>query len=228
MSNDKPYIKLTKTEQLILNSYKKMILSLGEYLGDGYEIILHSLENLQHSVIENVNGHYSGRKNGAPIPDLALSMLSQIKEEPSQPAVCYMNHSKRGVPLRSCTIPITGEGERIIGLICINFYTDIPLSSLLAKFYPEMPDSFTESTSATENFADNTDELIENVLYKIQHQVLNDITISVQNKNKEIITQLYQRGIFNIKDAVLKVASLLEISKNTVYMHLRNLKEKEK
>ena len=205
-----------------------MILSLGEYLGDGYEIILHSLENLQHSVIENVNGHYSGRKNGAPITDLALSMLSQIKEEPSQPAVCYMNHSKRGVPLRSCTIPITGEGERIIGLICINFYTDIPLSSLLAKFYPEMPDSFTESTSATENFADNTDELIENVLYKIQHQVLNDITISVQNKNKEIITQLYQRGIFNIKDAVLKVASLLEISKNTVYMHLRNLKEKEK
>ena len=190
MSNDKPYIKLTKTEQLILNSYKKMILSLGEYLGDGYEIILHSLENLQHSVIENVNGHYSGRKNGAPITDLALSMLSQIKEEPSQPAVCYMNHSKRGVPLRSCTIPITGEGERIIGLICINFYTDIPLSSLLAKFYPEMPDSFTESTSATENFADNTDELIENVLYKIQHQVLNDITISVQNKNKEIITQL--------------------------------------
>lgn len=228
MSNDKPYIKLTKTEQLILNSYKKMILSLGEYLGDGYEIILHSLENLQHSVIENVNGHYSGRKNGAPITDLALSMLSQIKEEPSQPAVCYMNHSKRGVSLRSCTIPITGEGERIIGLICINFYTDIPLSSLLAKFYPEMPDSFTESTSATENFADNTDELIENVLYKIQHQVLNDITISVQNKNKEIITQLYQRGIFNIKDAVLKVASLLEISKNTVYMHLRNLKEKEK
>ena len=225
MSNDKPYIKLTKTEQLILNSYKKMILSLGEYLGDGYEIILHSLENLQHSVIENVNGHYSGRKNGAPITDLALSMLSQIKEEPSQPAVCYMNHSKRGVPLRSCTIPITGEGERIIGLICINFYTDIPLSSLLAKFYPEMPDSFTESTSATENFADNTDELIENVLYKIQHQVLNDITISVQNKNKEIITQLYQRGIFNIKDAVLKVASLLEISKNTVYLHLRNMEK---
>ena len=42
MSNDKPYIKLTKTEQLILNSYKKMIVSLGEYLGEGYEIILHS------------------------------------------------------------------------------------------------------------------------------------------------------------------------------------------
>ena len=72
-----------------------MIVSLGEYLGEGYEIILHSLENLQHSVIENVNGHYSGRKNGAPITDLALSMLCQLKEEPSQSAVCYMNRSKK-------------------------------------------------------------------------------------------------------------------------------------
>lgn len=228
MSNDKPYIKLTKTEQLILNSYKKMIVSLGEYLGEGYEIILHSLENLQHSVIENINGHYSGRKNGAPITDLALSMLSQLKEEPSQPAVCYMNHSKKGVPLRSCTIPIAGEKERIIGLICINFYTDVPLSSLLAKFYPEASAGLSSNNTATENFADNTDELIENVLYKIQHQVLNDFSVSPQNKNKEIITQLYQRGIFNIKDAVLKVASLLGISKNTVYMHIRNLKEPEK
>lgn len=228
MPNDKPYIKLTKTEHLILNSYKKMILSLGEYLGEGYEIILHSLENLQHSVIENVNGHYSGRKNGAPITDLALSMLSQLREEPSQSAVCYMNHSKKGVPLRSCTIPITGEKERIIGLICINFYTDVPLSSLLAKFYPQTLNSLSVNDSATENFADNTDELIENVLYKIQHQVLNDFAVSPQNKNKEIIAQLYQRGIFNIKDAVIKVASLLEISKNTVYMHLRNLKDQEK
>lgn len=228
MSNDKSYIKLTKAEQLILNSYKKMIVSLGEYLGEGYEIILHSLENLQHSVIENVNGYYSGRKNGAPITDLALSMLSQLKEAPSQPAVCYMNHSKKGVPLRSCTIPITGEDERIIGLICINFYTDVPLSSLLANFYPEASTILSADDSATENFADNTDELIENVLYKIQHQVLNDLAVSPQNKNKEIITQLYQRGIFNIKDSVLKVASLLGISKNTVYMHIRNLKEQEK
>lgn len=227
MSNDKPYIKLTKTEQLILSSYKKMIVSLGEYLGDGYEIILHSLENLQHSVIENVNGHYSGRKNGAPITDLALSMLCQLKEEPSQSAVCYMNHSKKGIPLRSCTIPITGEKDRIIGLICINFYTDIPISSLLAKFYPETAIGLSSNDSATENFADNTDELIENVLYKIQHQVMTDFSVSPQNKNKEIITQLYQRGIFNIKDAVLKVASLLGISKNTVYLHIRNLKEQE-
>ena len=49
--------------------------------------------------------------------------------------------------------------------------------------------------------------------------------ITAINKNKEIIIRLEEKGIFNIKDAVVKVAKQLEISKNTVYMHLRNLKK---
>ena len=47
MTNDKPYLVLTATDKAILASYAAMVPNLGEYLGDGYEIILHSLENLQ-------------------------------------------------------------------------------------------------------------------------------------------------------------------------------------
>ena len=46
---------------------------------EGYEVILHNLESLEHSVMQIVNGHHSGRKIGAPITDLALGMLSQIE-----------------------------------------------------------------------------------------------------------------------------------------------------
>ena len=49
--------------------------------------------------------------------------------------------------------------------------------------------------------------------------------ISLTNKNKEIVIRLEEKGIFNIKDAVIKVAEQLEISKNTVYMHLRNIRK---
>ena len=64
-----------------------------------------------------------------------------------------------------------------------------------------------------------TDELIENVLGETKQRILNDSSISSQNKNKRIVEELYAKGIFNIKDAVIKVAGLLGISKNTVYMH---------
>ena len=46
---------------------------------------------------------------------------------------------------------------------------------------------------------------------------------SHSNKNKEIIRKLYDKGIFQIKDSVPKIADELNISKNTVYLHLRNL-----
>ena len=43
-------------------------------------------------------------------------------------------------------------------------------------------------------------------------------------RNREIVGKLYASGIFNIKDAVIQVADCLNISKNTVYLHLRHCK----
>ena len=54
-----------------------------------------------------------------------------------------------------------------------------------------------------------------------------DSSISYSNKNKAIISQLYDRGIFQIKDSVPKIADELGISKNTVYLHLRKLQPQE-
>ncbi|MFR3728009.1 helix-turn-helix domain-containing protein [Lacrimispora sp.] len=75
-----------------------------------------------------------------------------------------------------------------------------------------------------ETFSENIDDLLESTLNEIRENIMNDPSISSANKNKEIIIALEQRGIFNIKDSVVKIANLLNISKNTVYLHLRNLK----
>lgn len=217
------YLKLTLVDKEILNSYMALVANLGSYLGEGYEIILHSLENLQHSVIKIVNGHYSGRSEGAPITDLALSMLTQIEKKQDRSAITYLNKSKSGRTLRSSTIPITGENDRIIGLLCINYYTEVSVYSILQKFNLVNPLA-DDNHEISETFAENADELIKSSLDTVRARVLNDPSISLQNKNKEIVIALYNKGIFNLKDSVVKVADLLQISKNTVYMHLRSLK----
>ena len=71
-------MKLTKSDKLILESYKTMIEGLAKYLPNSYELVLHSLENLEESVIAIYNGEHTGRKVGAPITDLALNLLEQI------------------------------------------------------------------------------------------------------------------------------------------------------
>jgi len=217
------YISLTATDKQILESYKIMIDGMAEYLGEGYEIILHSLQNLDRSVIKIINGHYTGREEGAPITDLALSMLSKIWESKEIKSLCYFTKDKAGVTLKSATIPIVGENDRIIGLLCINFHTEISFSKMLSAFIPTSDNA----TQIMENFTDNVDNLISTALEEARNKVLPNPKISAANKNKEIINNLYQKGIFNIKDSVLKISQLLNISKNTVYLHIRNLEEKD-
>ena len=55
-----------------------------------------------------------------------------------------------------------------------------------------------------ENFTNSIDELIEEKVEKIKIKIDNNEEISNNNKNKEIIKILYERGIFNIKDGVIK------------------------
>ena len=76
-----------------------------------------------------------------------------------------------------------------------------------------------------ETFSSSSTELAEQLVLQIQKEVMEDPEISLSNKNKEIIQRLYQKGVYNLKDAVSKTASLLNISKNTVYLHLRNMEQ---
>lgn len=212
-------VELTLIDQEVLNSYSNFINGLGQYLGTSCEIVLHSLDNYEHSIINILNGEHTGRKIGAPITDLALNMLDKLSET-NEDHITYFSTNKKGEPLKSATIAIHGEKNRIIGLMCINFYMNTPLSDILNSLIPDQ--SKKVQNVQTENFADNSDELITSMFDKAKEKVMEDASITSSNKNKMIVYLLDDYGIFNIKDAVIKVASLLNISKNTVYMHLRN------
>ncbi|MBQ5950568.1 MAG: PAS domain-containing protein [Lachnospiraceae bacterium] len=215
-------MKLTETDRQIFNSYKCMLDPLAEYLGPGYEIILHSLENYDKSAIKVINGHYSGRTEGAPLTDLALQLLDKFKSNPYDAhGITYYNKTISGVPIRSTTIPIRGENKRLIGLLCFNFHMDLPISSLLEQLaFPVT----TAENQRVEIHANNIDDLIMTALQDAREQVLSNPQISTANRNKEIIALLNEKSIFNLKDSVSLVARYMGISKNTVYLHLRNMK----
>lgn len=217
-------IILTKADKLILQAMRTVVQGLGLYLGEGCEIILHSLENLESSAIEVIHGHHSGRKTGASITNLALEMLEDIERSGEKKTLAYFNHNRDGITIKSATIPIIGEYERIIGLLCLNFYTDITLCNFINTFLPIAQQS-QDTPHMIESFAQDVDEMISEAVSRTLEEVMDDPDIAAVNKNKEIVTRLEEKGIFNIKDAVVKVAEQLDISKNTVYMHLRNLRK---
>ena len=82
-------VELTKTDLCILDSYTCLAKGLSEYLGTGYEIVVQSLGNPDEGVICIMNGHYTGRKIGAPITDFALEMFERIKSHDGTPYATY-------------------------------------------------------------------------------------------------------------------------------------------
>jgi predicted transcriptional regulator YheO len=222
-------IKNTPADGLIIESYKTTMDGLAAYYGEAFEIVLHDLTDLDHSIIKIVNGFHSGRKEGAPITNLGLSVLEQIQKNNAAessavyhgPFITYFSSSKYGKPVKSATIVIFGENEKPIGLLCINLYLDSPLTSLLGNFSPASPVEY-----IAEHFITDSDELITRALEKVKNEVMSDGAVPASQKNKEIVTLLYYQGIFKLKDAVQTVSRDLGISKNTVYLHIRALEEK--
>jgi predicted transcriptional regulator YheO len=222
--------KHSRADALILESYKVVIEGLAAYFGDAFEFVLHDLIDFDHSLTKILHGSHSGRKEGAPITDFALSMLEKIKEQSGNPSndqngnqsgkpyAVYFSQSKYGKPVRSTTIVIHGEHKKPIGLLCVNLYLDSPITSLLESFSLARAADY-----ITENFSHDSGDLIIRALARVKDEVSADGSIHEHLKNKEIITLLYHQGIFKLKNAVQTVSKELGISKNTVYLHIRAL-----
>ena len=137
--------------------------------------------------------------------------------------ISYFSRNKKGEPLKAATIAIRGVGGRIIGLLCINFYLNTPLSHLLDSLCAPAQ----QSPAVTETFAENTRELVVQSVEQARAQVMADGSILPSNKNREIVALLHRWNIFKIKDSVPLTAQALDISPNTVYLHLRNVRQEE-
>lgn len=217
---EKPITILTEHDKVILRSYLPIAEGIAEFWGDNCEVVVHNLAALDASVIKIINGSHSGRQEGAPISEVTLSFANKMVADPSLTHITYFAKNKRGETFKASISAIKGEKGNLIGLFCINFYLSASMLSLMQTFTPTAK---AENENISETFVENTEELMLNALEEAKKTVYDNLSISSSNKNKEIVSILYQKGIFNLKDSVITIANHLGISKNTVYMHIRNM-----
>ncbi|VTU09600.1 YheO domain-containing protein [Actinobacillus indolicus] len=208
---------LSDEDHAILASYFPVVDGIAALIGEHCEIVLHSLEFLEHSAIYIVNGHNTDRKIGSPITDRALWSLHHMQTDSvSKP---YFTCAKGGVLMKSVTIAIRNGKQHVIGLICININLDVPVSQFLNSFIAP------QETEGSVNFASSVEDLVAQTIESTIVEIKNDRNISNSNKNRHIVTALFEKGIFDIKDAINQVADRLEISRHTVYLYIRQIKQ---
>ncbi|MEI9883406.1 transcriptional regulator [Atlantibacter hermannii] len=211
-----------QTDFEILKSYEAVVDGLAMLIGPHCEIVLHSLQDLKCSAIRIANGEHTGRKIGSPITDLALRMLHDMTGADSSVSKCYFTRAKSGVLMKSVTIAIRNRDQRVIGLLCINMNLDVPFSQIMSTFIPpETPD---QEAPSSVNFASSVEDLVMQTLEFTIEEVNADRSVSNNAKNRQIVLNLYEKGIFDIKDAINQVADRLNISKHTVYLYIRQFK----
>jgi len=108
----------------------------------------------------------------------------------------------------------------VIGLLCINMNLDVPFSQIMATFMP--PE--TQEVASSVNFASSVEDLVMQTLEFTIEEVSADRNVSNNAKNRQIVLNMYEKGIFDIKDAINQVADRLNISKHTVYLYIRQFK----
>ena len=220
-----------------LQQYAKLVEFLGYALGPSYEIALHDLTDKDKSIIAIANGHVSGREVGAPLTNVALSILRDKSYEQADYRVTSYGVSVNGKDLRSSTFYIK-EGGELIGLLCINFddsgYRAIS-SQLMSLCHPDIfVDDMVRKAEraawaaggqmAAEKFPVTADAVAADAIGRELERLGVTAERLTPEERLQIIANLEASGTFLMKGAVKDVAAGLHCSQASVYRYLNQLK----
>lgn len=215
-------IKLTTRDREILASCEPMVEGIAKLLGRNCEVILHSFDDPGHSVIKIENAHITGRKVGSPITDLGLNVLMQSFESHQDVIGSYFTKTETGKVFKSITILIRNPKGVPIGMLCVN----LDISASFVDFVSDFIPSSGERDQTMEHFPSEIPDLVHRSMEDVMTGINIKTGISAAEKNKLIVLELFQRGIFEIKGAIDSVAGEMGVSKYTIYHYLRELKSK--
>lgn len=210
----------TPADRRLLKQYEGVADAVATLFGRGCEIVLHSLEDLSHSVVKIVNGHVTGRSLGSPITDLGLKVLRRSFEGAEDVIGSYFAFTDSGRPIKSVTLLIRNDRRIPIGMLCINFDLSTPLVAFLKEFSP-----FQDLPASSEHFPAGVGDLVQHALAEESEHLARANGIPIQEKNRRIVEGLENRGLFEIKGAVESVSKGLGITKYTIYKYLREFRK---
>ena len=214
-------------DRRVLAAMRPVVSGLAAFWGPSCEVLLHSLEDLAESVVYIENGAVTGRSTGSPVTDLALRILkaSNIDESVNDNQFhVYFSKTADGRPLRSMTSIIRNRG-RAIGMLCINFDLSVQLSDIMDML--SNATGIHGESDSPEHYTMSAEDLVTRSLELAIQKNTAQRGISPQQRNKGIVGELQQQGIFDIKGAIDMVASELGVSRFTVYNYLRDLRSEE-
>ncbi|PID25443.1 transcriptional regulator [Sporosarcina sp. P7] len=210
-------MELEKENKLVFDHAIRTADILVEMFGSKCEVAVHDFSSLEKSLI-HLAGSVTGRDVGSPITDL---VLQQLKNGHGEDFANYKTVSGKGSVMKSSTVFLKDSHDRVIGALCINF--DI---SLLIQLGGEVQEiiSFKEDVQRNENFYTDVHEVIQSMTRQALEKHFKAPALLDTEEKIEVIRELESKDTFLIKGATEYIASVLGVSKFTIYNYLQKVR----
>jgi len=212
---------MSKLTPQLLDILKRLAEGIVAIVGPTCEVVVHDFADLEHSVVV-VAGNVTGRKTGAPVPDLFFTSEELNRETPDQ-----INYRTRlgDRELQNSTIWIRDETGEPIGAVCIMVdYTDLrQMRGLVEKLSTALATSSDMIVSDT--FARDTADLLDHAVAGfLRQRHIPDIEAMSYEEKLCLIKTVEERGLFKIRGAVNRLADMLNVSRASIYNYRASLK----
>jgi len=211
---------MDKKNQDILTHYIKVGEIVAEMFSPYLEVIVHDLTDPNQSITAIFNSHITGRKIGDGTSDIGYKKLSN--DLPDK-IVNYSNKSPSGVELKSSSLTIRNDDNKIIGSMGFNFdlshfvnireFIDLFSKSVEMEELPKKEEFFMWSIKTEIQQALNKYLMMN----KLQSKVL------TKDDKLKVISYMKNKGYISKKGAKTIISDLLAISRPTLYKYLKEI-----
>lgn len=212
-----------------LNEYKTLVAFLGLTLASDYEIVLHWIDkNGSYYIAAIEHAEISGRNLNSPITGFALELVKKRIYE-HQDYVANYKAEAGTKSIQGSTFFIKDDAGKLLGLLCINFDASdyLEITQKLASL-THLPFSLQAGEPVNAPASEFLHTSVEEIIYSVIDPALLQPGVTLtQEKKVALCAQLDERGVFQIKGAIPKVAKVLGVSEPSVYRYLKMINQED-
>ena len=213
------------TQQELMEVVKRTADGLSAILGEQTEIVVHDLS--KGEIVYILHGEITGRTAGMKGNKNLYEVILKLAGDKDW-LVGYASASRSGKSLKASHLIYRKNGKPA-ALICINQDTSELLAAkeILEKLTASRPlELAEEAPDETGSSGNDIRQMMQRVIVDAIERV-KPLSMDTKTGRMEILRTLDKKGVFDVKDAVPQVCSILSVSQASLYNYLREIRLEE-
>lgn len=203
---------------------RQVAAGIAAQFGSNCEVVVHDLSrHPDHSIVEIVNGHVTGRKVGDGASHVVIEQLQTNDPEPKD-HLCYLTKTPDGKILKSSTVYIRNSKGKVSAIFSINY--DISKLLMVESAVHDLISTGEPQQEEPEKIV-NVNDLLEELIQQSVSLVGKPVALMNKEDKVRAIRFLNQNGAFLVTKSGDKIAKYFGISKYTLYSYI-DTKQEEK